>query len=38
MLGHNVAILDFIFDCILPLMPFPSGFKGGNTRISLLPV
>ena len=28
MLGHNLAVLGLIFDCILPLMPFPSCFKG----------
>ena len=28
MLGYNLAILGLIFDCILPLMPFPSCFKG----------
>ena len=28
MLGHNLAISDFIFDCILSLMPFPSCFEG----------
>ena len=28
MLGYNLAVLGLIFDCILPLIPFPSCFKG----------
>ena len=28
MLGYNFTILCLIFYCILPLMPFPSCFKG----------
>ena len=28
-LGYNLVILGLIFDCILPLMPFPSCFKEG---------
>ena len=28
MLGYNLAILGLIFNCILPLMPFPSCLRG----------
>ena len=27
MLGYNLFLLGFIFDCILTLVPFPSCFK-----------
>ena len=35
-LGHNLAVLGLIFDCILPLVPFPF-LSGGNISISLFP-